>query len=117
MDNTAIWFIGIAMKIGYEKSKILHGVRDTVEKMLTKHRVTNDMTIGDNLLELLLRPSIWLRRLDDSGDLVLQYPHCMWPNGGKEGQNGKQQSMGVVSVETTTVHLRVGVHGVGDVCR
>ena len=37
-----------------------------------KHRFVNDMTIGDTLLELLLRPLLGLRRLVDNGDLVLQ---------------------------------------------
>ena len=77
MDNTTIWFIGIAMKIGNEKSDSRHGGRDTVEKMSMKHRVTNNMTIGDTLLELLLCPLFGLRRLVRNGDLVLHYLHCI----------------------------------------
>ena len=72
MNHTAIWLIDIAMKMRYEKSERGDDGSDTVERMLTKHRVTRDMTIGDTLLELLLRPSFWLRRLDHNGDLVLQ---------------------------------------------
>ena len=54
MDNATIWFIDIAMKIGYEKSDSRNGGRDTMERMPMKHRVTTDMAIGDTLLELLL---------------------------------------------------------------
>ena len=72
MDNATIWFIGIAMKIGYEKRESRDGGRDAVEKIAMKYRVMNGMTIGDTQLQHLFCPLFGLRRLGHNGNLVLQ---------------------------------------------
>ena len=117
MNHTAIWLIGIAIKRGYEKSQDLlggggGGGRDTVESIPLRRHVMDDMTIVAHLLELLLCALWGARRLVHDGALVLQRPHHIRTDGDEERKSVNQQKQGVVPMDTTILHIRVGVQGV-----
>ena len=60
------------MQMLFEKSESHDGGRRTMKRVPMRHRVVNDMTIGDTPLHQLFRSLFGLRRLVDNGDLVLQ---------------------------------------------